>query len=265
VHVTEVRSEDRRIAALVQDGPPQQDLLVLQAAAAYALVVLENGRLIETLSGSLGQLTRSRARVVAIADETRRGIERDLHDGAQQRLIALRIKLSIEAERLESMDPARAQAIAALGDEAETAIDELRALAHGIYPALLTERGLPDALRAVARAATLSTSVDTDGVGRYPADVESTVYFACVEALQNAEKHAAGATHVAISLSAYGPLAFEVRDDGAGFDPAATPEDGALQALRDRVHTIGGQLAISSQPGHGTLVAGSVPIHVEGA
>jgi signal transduction histidine kinase len=265
MHVTEVRSEDRRIAALVQDGPPQQDLLVLQAAAAYALVVLENGRLIETLSGSLGQLTRSRARVVAIADETRRGIERDLHDGAQQRLIALRIKLSIEAERLESLDPARAQAIAALGDEAETAIDELRALAHGIYPALLTERGLPDALRAVARAATLSTSVDTDGVGRYPADVESTVYFACVEALQNAEKHATGATHVAISLSADGKLAFEVRDDGAGFDPDATPEDGTLQALRDRVHTIGGQLAISSQPGRGTSVAGSVPIHMEGA
>ena len=140
------------------------------------------------------QLSSSRARLVGIADETRRGIERDLHDGAQQRLISLRIRLSVQAERLEQSNPEAAAALAALGEEVEAAIDDLRALAHGIYPALLTERGLADALRAVARTSAIPVSVQADGVARYRTEVESTVYFACVEALQNAEKHADGAT-----------------------------------------------------------------------
>ena len=211
-------------ATLMQDGALAQDPFVTQAAAAYALVVLENGRLVERLRASLSELSSSRARLVGIADETRRRIERDLHDGAQQRLISLRIRLSIQAERLEQLNPDEAAAVAALGKEVEAAIDDLRALAHGIYPALLTERGLVDALRAVARMSAIPTSVEAHGVGRYRTDVESTVYFACVEALQNAEKHAAGASQVAISLAADGPLTFSVCDDGAGFDTSASQE-----------------------------------------
>jgi signal transduction histidine kinase len=258
VTVTEVRSEGRHLATLLQDGALAQDPTVTQAAAAYALVVLENGRLDERLRISVRQLSRSRARLVGIADEARRGIERDLHDGAQQRLISLRIKLSLQAERLEQCNPEEAAAVAALGEEIEAAIDDLRALAHGIYPALLTERGLPDALRAVARLSAIPVSVRADGVGRYRTDVESTVYFACVEALQNAEKHAAGASHVAISLAVDGPLTFRVCDDGAGFDTTRS-QDGAFGSLQDRLGAIGGSIEVRSSPGRGTCVVGSVP------
>jgi signal transduction histidine kinase len=258
VTVTEVHSEGRHLATLMQDGALAQDPAVTEAAAAYALVVLENGRLVERLRISVQQLSRSRARLVGIADEARRGIERDLHDGAQQRLISLRIKLSLQAERLEQCNPEEAAAVAALGEEIEAAIDDLRALAHGIYPALLTERGLPDALRAVARLSAIPVSVRADGVGRYRTDVESTVYFACVEALQNAEKHAAGASHVAISLAVDGPLTFRVCDDGAGFDTTRS-HDGAFGSLQDRLGAIGGSIEVRSSPGRGTCVVGSVP------
>jgi signal transduction histidine kinase len=258
VRVTEVHSEGRHLATLMQDGALAQDPIVAQAATAYALVVLENRRLVERLRVSVGQLSTSRARLVGIADETRRGIERDLHDGAQQRLISLRIRLSVQAERLERSDPEAAAAIAALGEDVEAAIDDLRALAHGIYPALLTERGLADALRAVARMSSLPVSVQADGVGRYPTDVENTVYFACVEALQNAEKHAAGASHVTIALAADGPLTFRVCDDGAGFDTTRS-QDGSFGSLHDRLGAIGGSIAVRSSSGRGTCVTGTVP------
>jgi signal transduction histidine kinase len=258
VRVTEVHSEGRHLATLMQDGALAQDPIVTRAATAYALVVLENGRLVERLRISVSQLSKSRARLVGIADETRRGIERDLHDGAQQRLISLRIRLSVQAERLERTNPEAAAAIATLGEEVEVAIDELRSLAHGIYPALLTERGLADALRAVARLSPIPVSVQADGVGRYRTDVESTVYFACVEALQNAEKHAAGASRVTISLAADGPLTFRVCDDGAGFD-ARRIEDGSFGSLHDRLGAIGGSIEVRSSPGQGTCVSGTVP------
>jgi signal transduction histidine kinase len=258
VTLTEVRSEGRRLATLMQDGALGQDPIVTQAAAAYALVVLENGRLVERLQISLDELSRSRARLMGIADETRRDIERDLHDGAQQRLIGLRIRLSVQAERLEPSNPEEASAAAALGEEVEAAIDDLRALAHGIYPALLTERGLTDALRAVARMSAVPASVKAEGVGRYRTDVESTVYFACVEALQNAEKHAAGASHVAISLAADGPLTFCVCDDGAGFD-TTRKHNGSFASLHDRLAAIGGSIEVRSAPGSGTCVRGSIP------
>jgi signal transduction histidine kinase len=258
VTFTEAHSEGRHLATLLHDGALAQDPIVTQAAAAYALVVLENRRLVERLRISVGQLSRSRARLVGIADEARRAIERDLHDGAQQRLISLRIKLSVQAERLDRSNPEEAAAVAALGEEVEAAIDDLRALAHGIYPALLTERGLVDALRAVARMSAIPVSVQADGVGRYRTDVESTVYFACVEALQNAEKHAAGASHVAISLAADGPLTFRVCDDGAGFDTTHT-HDGSFAGLQDRLGAIGGSIDIRSSPGRGTCVVGTIP------
>jgi signal transduction histidine kinase len=255
---TEVHSDGRHLVTVMQNGALAQDPAVTQAAAAYALVVLENGSLVERLRISLSELSSSRARLIGIADETRRHIERDLHDGAQQQLIGLRIKLSVQGERLKQVDPEAAAAVAALGEEAEAAIDDLRALAHGIYPALLTERGLADALRAVARMSAIPTSVKAEGVGRYRPDVESTVYFACVEAVQNAEKHAAGASHVEISLAADGPLTFSVTDDGAGFDTKRS-QNGSFASLRDRLDAIGGSIDVRSAPGSGTCVSGSVP------
>jgi signal transduction histidine kinase len=257
--VTEVRAEGRPVAAIIQDRALGQDPVVVRAAGSYATAILENRRLVERLQSSLHDLSLSRARLMAIADETRRRIERDLHDGAQQRLIGLRIKLSMQSEKLEVDSPGSAAALAAMGDEVEEAIGELRALAHGIYPSLLTDRGLPAALTAIVRDAAIPTALDSDGVGRYPPEVESTVYFACLEALQNAEKHATGATQVRIRLRDEGGLSFEVRDDGAGFDVADAADHRGFTSLYDRLDAVGGRLEVRSHPGAGTSVRGLIP------
>jgi signal transduction histidine kinase len=231
----------------------------MRAAAAYAVIVLENRRLVDRLHASVDDLWASRARIAAVADDARRRIERDLHDGAQQRLVALRLRLARESERLQAGSPQAAAVLDELGLETEETIDEVRALAHGIYPSLLAERGLPDALRAAALAAPISTSLATDGVGRYSPEVESTVYFACLEALQNAAKHA-HAEHVAITLVAGERLRFEIADDGEGFENGALTNGAGLTNLRDRVSAIGGELQIESSRGGGTRVSGSLPV-----
>jgi signal transduction histidine kinase len=256
-----VRTNSGQAVALVVDEALGHDPAILRAAATYALVLLENGRLIDRLRASMSDLARSRSRAIAIADETRRRIERDLHDGAQQRLIALRIRLSAEGEALEEVDPRAAEALALLGADVEDALDELRALAHGVYPSVLSDRGLPDALRAVARQTALSTTVDADGVGRYPTEVETTVYFAVLESIQNAEKHARGATQVRIELRAGddGELLFGIADDGAGFDASGPSAGSGLAHLRDRLGAIGGSLIVVSAPDAGTTIRGTVP------
>jgi signal transduction histidine kinase len=258
--VTEVRAHHRRVAAIIHDPLLAQDPALLEATAAYASVMLENNRLLEQLRTSLSELSESRARVVTVADEARRGIERDLHDGAQQRLIALRIRLGVAAERLQDVAPETAPLLEKLGSEVEETIDDVRALAGGIYPPVLASQGLAGALRAAAVTSPLPTSVEVDGIGRYGPQIETTVYFACVEALQNAVKHARGATGVSISLAADGALHFEIRDDGAGFEAADTVRGAGLTNLRDRVAAVGGELNVESVPDRGTRVAGSVPL-----
>jgi signal transduction histidine kinase len=258
--VTEVAVEGRRIAAIEHDAALAQDPALMQAAASYALTVLENNRLVGELRSSVGELARSRARVVAVGDEVRRRLERDLHDGAQQRLVALRMELGVQSALLEERDADTAARLAALGEDVEQTIDEVRALAHGIYPSLLADRGLAAALTAAARSSTIPASVDTDGIGRFTPEVESTVYFACLEALQNASKHASGATRVAISLWVADGLEFEVRDDGAGFDEQERSAGAGLTNLRDRLSTVGGTITVRSTPGAGTRVTGTVPV-----
>src|SRR5262249_49294116 len=140
-------------------------------------------------------------------------------DGAQQHLVALRIKLELLASRLDEASPEDAAQLRLIEDEVETTLDEVRGFARHVYPPLLSDRGLTEALRAAARAAPIPTTVDAPGIRRYPRDIESAVYFSCMEALQNATKHARGATWVRIALSSGGRLRFTVRDDGAGFVP----------------------------------------------
>src|SRR5207248_2979471 len=146
----------------------------------------------------------------------RRQIERDLHDGAQQQLVALRIMLGRTAQQLRASAPDAAAQLDRLGDQTEQTIDEVRALAHGIYPSLLVERGLADALHAAALSAPIDTRLSVDGLHRYSPEIESTVYFACLEALQNAAKHA-GAGHVDVMVWENGQVEFDVSDDGEGF------------------------------------------------
>jgi signal transduction histidine kinase len=228
-------------------------LLGRQAALAFRTV-----RLGSALDASLEELRESRARVVAAGDEERRRIERDLHDGAQQHLLGLAVNLRV-ARELVSSDPAQADGLLGeLSSEVHAAIEQLRELAHGIYPPLLAERGLPDAIRGAVLRAGVSGTVDADTVGRYPPEIESTAYFCCVEALQNAAKHAPGA-QVSVRLwSADGALFFEVRDTGPGFDAALSPRTAGLVNMRDRVGAIGGTLRIDGADG--TSVTGALPL-----
>ncbi len=230
---------------------PSKERLVTDLAA-QAGPVLHNVRLIE-------ELRASRQRLVAAQDEERRKLERDIHDGVQQQLVALAVKLRL-ADTLVERDPQEAHAtLAGLQADATTALEDLRDLAHGIYPPLLADQGLAAALQAQARKAAVPTTVLADGVGRYPRDVEAAVYFCALEALNNVAKYA-GATQAAISLrQADGHLTFTVRDDGAGFDTSTVVAGAGLQGMADRLDAIGGTVAIDSAPGAGTTVTGSAP------
>jgi signal transduction histidine kinase len=228
-------------------------LLGRQAALAFRTV-----RLGSALDASLEELRASRARVVAAADAERRRIERDLHDGAQQHLLGLAVNLRV-ARELGTSDPERAAAILArLSDEVHAAIDDLRDLAHGIYPSLLAEHGLASAVRGALARSGVQGSVAADDVGRYPPMVESTAYFCCVEAIQNAAKHAPGARVDVRLWVAEGALLFEIRDDGPGFDPAATAASAGLTNMGDRVGALGGTLRVDTSPG--TCVTGVLPL-----
>ncbi|HEU0024852.1 MAG TPA: histidine kinase [Thermoleophilaceae bacterium] len=256
---TEIRAHGRSVAVIIHDAALQDQGEFVPAAASYAQLALENQRLLATHESSSRELRESRARIAASADRQRRGIERDLHDGAQQRLVALRIKLEL-AEDLVREDPERGLVkLHALGGELTEALEEIRALAHGVYPSLLADRGLAEALRAAALHAPIPTEVVPDGVGRYPPELESVVYFCCLEGLQNVSKHAGGATRVTIALAADDELRFEVRDDGPGFNGDARSGAG-LTNMRDRLAAVDGALTIRSTPHQGTVVSGSIPL-----
>ena len=263
--VTEIRTGGRLVGALRHDPWLDDAPALLAAASSYALVVLENERLVTDLRTSLEELAESRARVVAVADRERHRIERDLHDGAQQRLVGLRIQLELAAQRLRDVEPRESDALMVLGGDVDDTIDEVRALAGGVYPAVLAEQGLEEALRGAARRAPVRTGVRARAIRRWSPEIETTVYFACAEALQNAVKHAGGAAEIAILLDGGdGRLRFEIRDDGAGFrqngNGNGNGHHGAgLLNMHDRVAAIGGELAIVSSPGKGTRVIGSVP------
>ena len=256
--VTEVSDGVRRVAAIVHDPALQDDPAFTETATAYALMTLDNHRLTAQTTGLLREVRESRARIQSSADDERRRIEHDLHDGAQQRLVALRIKLELAAER--AGDDGEAAELRGLGNDVEEALDEVRSLARGIYPAQLADRGLVDALRSVALRSPLPTTVLAAGIRRYPRDIESAAYFCCLEALQNAAKHASEATAVVVDLSDDGDLCFEVRDDGVGFDPLTVNGGVGLTSMRDRVAAVGGEVTIRSRPGHGTRVTVKIPL-----
>jgi signal transduction histidine kinase len=224
---------------------------LVRDVAAQAGLVLRNVTLI-------GDLRASRQRLVAAADEARRGLERNLHDGAQQQLVALRITLGLAREAAAS-SPEAAEMLAQTEQQAAEALAELRELAHGIYPPLLADLGLTAALEAQARKAAIPVTVEAPGVGRYPREIEAALYFCVLEALQNVAKYA-HASAARVTLGHDGRcLAFTVEDDGKGFDRATTPAGSGLQGITDRLAALGGTIDITSTPGHGTGVSGRVP------
>jgi signal transduction histidine kinase len=246
----------------------QSDERVLAELARQLGLALRNVRLDSALQASLDELRRqaeelraSRARVVTAADAERRRIERDLHDGAQQHLVGLVVNLRL-ARELADADPAEAKALLeSLGHDARQAFEELRELAHGIYPPLLLDRGLAEALGAVASRAGVGARLEASAISRYPPQVEATVYFCCVEALQNAAKHAGPAARATVRIEEeQGVLHFEVVDDGAGFNLEAVQRGAGLTSMSDRLGALGGHLTVSAQPDHGTRVSGTIPL-----
>jgi signal transduction histidine kinase len=257
--VTRVASGNGRIAILHDPSLSEHRGLVI-SAGSYALAALENLYLTDELHDSRRDLAETRAGRLSAEQDARQKIERDLHDGAQQRLVALRLKLGLAASSLERRDPAGAQTLHALETDVEDTIDEVRLLAHGIYPPLLARTGLRDALRAQARVAALPTVVHAEDLSRYSPEIETTVYFSCSEALQNAAKHAPASTQVTIWVWQDRELHFEVRDDGPGFDMSATSFGTGLRNLHDRLAAVGGTMQIRTAPGHGTVLGGSIPL-----
>jgi signal transduction histidine kinase len=231
---------------------PTRERLVHDLASQAGLV-LRNVRLIE-------ELRASRQRLVAAQDQERRKIERNIHDGAQQQLVAISVKLRL-LQQLAERDPTAAAALAEqLRDDATQALDDLRDLARGIYPPVLADSGLAAALDAQARRSVLRVDVSADGIGRYPQEIESAIYFCCLEALQNVAKYAE-ATRVDLRLSQRdGRIVFEIEDDGRGFDAATAERGSGLQGMADRLDAIGGTLDVRSSPGAGTTVIGSAKV-----
>ncbi len=257
--ITQISSGSWRIA-MVHDPVLADDPSLLLSAGSYALATMENQCLTDELDEALHHLAASRASRLNAEQDTRQKIERDLHDGAQQRLVALRMKLGLAATTLAARDPVGAETLHSFEQEIDATIDDIRALASGIYPPLLARAGLREALRAACRAAALPTTVRAERIGRYSSEIETTVYFSCSEALQNAAKHATGATAVTISVWQDRELHFEVRDDGAGFDVPHTPWGKGLANLNDRLDAVGGTIRLESTPGQGSVLGGSIPL-----
>lgn len=261
-------SQGRRAVTVIQNakGGPV-------AALIHDAALLEEPALVESVAGSLqtvlefqrlaAEVKLSRSQTVSAVETERRRIERDLHDGAQQRLIALRIKLSV-TDRILEQDPSRAALlIHELGTDVDAAIKELREFAHGVVPPLLAERGLSQALIEVAQRAALPIVIGVEEVGRCAPAVESAVYYCCLEALQNSAKYADPAATVTLKLGvAENRLVFEITNDL--MSDAATQRhslDGCgVTNMRERIKAVGGRLDAGAQSGSGYAVKGSVPI-----
>jgi signal transduction histidine kinase len=254
----EVRDKGELLGALSVSMPPNDPMTpakerLVRDLASQAGLVLRNVRLIEDLRAS-------QRRIVAAQDAERRRLERNIHDGAQQQLVALSVKLRL-AESLVAKEPAKAEAMLAdLRDETQRALEDLRDLARGIYPPLLADKGLAAALEAQARKSPLPVEVSPDGVGRYSQEIEAAVYFSVLEALQNVAKYA-GASHTSVELDENdGWLTFKVVDDGSGFDPSVATDGSGLQGIVDRLSALGGNVQVRSGIGEGTTIAGRIPV-----
>jgi signal transduction histidine kinase len=252
-----------------QEAFSEEDDRVLTELARQVGLALHNVQLDTALQASLielrttnDELRASRTRVVAAADEARRKLERNLHDGAQQHLVALAVKLRLAKDALVD-NPADAEVMLdELRGDMQEAIAELRSLAHGIFPPLLASGGLAEALPATAARSPLAVSTDVSGVGRHAPELEAAVYFCCSEALQNAGKHAGGDASVTVRVSDDDDsLSWEVRDDGVGFPLETGADKGhGFVNMRDRMGSVGGTLEVRSAPGQGTIVSGRIPL-----
>jgi signal transduction histidine kinase len=256
-YAEEVRHQGELLGALsvamsANDPMNPSKAKLVRDLAAQAGLVLRNVRLIE-------ELRSSRRRIVTAQDERAKALERNIHDGAQQQLVALSVKQRLVETMLDRDTDKARRLLADIQADTMDALKNLRDLARGIYPPLLADQGLAVALAAQARKTPLPVEIEADGLGRYAPEVEAAAYFCCLEALQNVAKYAE-ASHVTVRLSTDGrELSFAVVDDGRGFDPEATSFGTGMQGMADRMEALGGSLDVRSQPGQGTAVMGRVP------
>jgi len=240
---------------------------VLTELARQVGLALHNAKLDTALQTTLDEvrkqadeLRESRARIVASGDAERRKIERNLHDGAQQHLVALAVTLRLARDVMADDPQAATEMLDQLSVDVKETIAEMRELAHGIYPPLLADRGLGEALQAAANRSPLDVTVITEGIGRYGPEIEAAIYFCCTEALQNAAKHAVKAQVEVRVWEDAGGLLFSVSDNGPGFDPRHARGGHGYVNMADRLGAIGGTIRWESQPGSGSQVLGSVPL-----
>jgi signal transduction histidine kinase len=256
--VTPVQAEGGVVAALVHDASlAAADADTVRAAGAAVALALDNERLDAELRANIAELEASRARIIEAGDAARRRIERDLHDGAQQRLVALALTLRMARARVDQDPHAAAELLDAAGAELDQALAELRELARGIHPAVLTDRGLGPALEALAGRSPVPVDLTAEIDGSLPPPVEAAAYYVAAEALTNVARYAS-ASHATIRVARLnGAARIEVRDDGVG---GADPSAGSgLRGLADRVEALDGRLQVLSPPGGGTLVRAEIP------
>jgi signal transduction histidine kinase len=254
----EVRHQGDLLGAVTVTPAPGQPITgtgekLVEDLAAQAGLILRNVRLIE-------ELRESRQRIVAAQDQERRRLERDIHDGAQQQLVALAVRLNLAKSLAAKEAPKVADLIEGIKGETQDALENLRDLARGIYPPLLADKGLAAALESQARKVPVPVTVEPNGIGRYRQEAEAAAYFCVLEALQNVAKYAEASSATIRLGQEDGDLIFAVSDDGRGFDPEVTPSGSGLQNMRDRVDALGGSVDVASSPGRGTTVTGRIPV-----
>jgi signal transduction histidine kinase len=255
-----------RMLAVVHDAALSEDPELVEAVGAATLLAFENRRLQQDLLDSVHALRASQRRLVGAASSERRKIERDLHDGVQQKLVALRIQFALALELVEGESVAGSR-LAGIGDAFDDALDDLRSVAHGIYPPLLADGWLVAGLHDAARRSTVPVALDVADVGRFSEDCEAAVYYCCLEALQNVDKHAGQDAVALLHLWRDARVVhFSVSDDGVGFDERIATAGAGLTNMADRMGAIGGLLNVRSAPGEGTTVEGRLPVeaHHEG-
>lgn len=258
--VTVVEARGKPAVAIVHDPQLREDPELIETAGAVALLAAEQAALDGAWNDALEELRESRARIVRAGSAERRKLERDLHDGVQQRLIAIRIDLGLAGE-IPGTERRMRERLQEIGQSAEEALEELREVGQGLYPPILTDWGLAATLERIHPPADGTLAVNADGLARYSPEIESSVYYCCMEAIQNATKHGGHGVRMTVSLHEHGnELTFRVTDDGQGFDRSALHEGTGFHNMRDRLGALDGRLIIDSAPGKGTTVAGSVPV-----
>ena len=252
--VTRIEHDGRPALALLHDPGLEDEPEIVEGLGTTAVMLLDNARLVE-------ELQASRARIAGSAERERLRLERDLHDGAQQRLMAIQIKLARAGEDADGDLGAQLDELAA---DASAAVEELRELAHGIYPTVLRERGLAEALKAFVQTTPAPIRIVDRGAGRAASGIEVAVYYCSLEAIQNAVKHAGPDSSITVTVGRSGRrIEFEVADNGVGFQPDRHADGMGLVSMRDRIAAVDGELEVDSSPGRGTVVSGSVPVALE--